>query len=84
MLMQIYAVEYTDTHFLSVAPGLIETDMQIEVRETNINSVPNVIDFRKKKEIGEVSDPNDVSKKIISLVMNNNYESGGFVDLRTI
>ncbi len=85
MLMQVYAQEYKDVHFLSVAPGLIDTDMQKEVYGTDVDKVPNVQDFRDKKDNGQIESSDQIAFKIISLIdVFRDYESGGFVDLREL
>jgi len=85
MLIQIYACENKDTHFISISPGLIDTDMQKEVYNTDENIVPSVVDFKKKKDENMIESPEEIAKKIITFIDDiDNYDSGSFVDLRKL
>jgi len=85
MLIDIYACENEATHFMSISPGLIDTDMQREVYNTNEMLVPNVVDFKKKKDDNLIESPEIIAEKIITLLsVIKDYPSGSFVDLRKL
>ena len=86
MMIQVYAEENPDIHFLSVSPGPVDTPIQDYINKN--------IDGRKykwKKKFSDMKKNNDLPKA--SWVADNlhqimptlkKYESGSFLDLRTL
>lgn len=54
-------------HFFSLAPGIVDTGMQDEIRESNDSDFPDLQKFKGFKEEGELSDPKEVANKIAYL-----------------
>ncbi|PCI35311.1 MAG: short-chain dehydrogenase [Flavobacteriaceae bacterium] len=68
----------------NIYPGVIDTDMQAEVRAVppeKFKSSQRFIEFHLK---GELSDPNDVAKVIFKLYKKKKLTSGKIIDVRKI
>lgn len=59
-----------NTHFYSVAPGIIDTKMQEEIRKSNDADFPDLDKFIYYKEGGKLVSPEEVAKKIAYLILN--------------
>ncbi len=53
-----------DLRILSVAPGIIETDMQREIRNLEPDRFPLVAQFRRYKSSGSLKSPEEAAKEI--------------------
>lgn len=67
---------------LSIAPGVIDTDMQKEIRSTDPENFINVKRFIELKEKGQLLSPDYAAEKIIQLIFNGNWENGEVLDIR--
>lgn len=68
----------------SIYPGIVDTDMQAEARNTapeNFKSVQRFIDFH---ENGELSTPEQVAEKIYYLDVTGEFKNGRILDIRNI
>jgi benzil reductase ((S)-benzoin forming) len=66
----------------SIYPGVVDTQMQEEVRNTpkeNFKSVKRFIDFYEK---GELSSPNQVAEQIYQLDVSGKLKNGKIIDVR--
>jgi NAD(P)-dependent dehydrogenase (short-subunit alcohol dehydrogenase family) len=80
-LIKLYAREMPSTHLISVAPGLIITPMLEEVLKQDPERFPSV------KRIAESpkKTPEEAARELFSLLGRfRNFESGEFVDVRTL
>jgi benzil reductase ((S)-benzoin forming) len=68
---------------LAVAPGVVATAMQEQIRSTDPAAFPAVERFRGLHDRGELRDPSDAARDLWSLV-DRDLETGSFVDLRTL
>ena len=86
MMTELYSNEITNTHFLSVAPGLVDTSMQEYLRNNvDIGEFPLTEKFIQSKENGTTKSPEEISKKIINLMGEfKKIDSGKFIDLRKL
>ena len=62
---------------ISIAPGIVDTDMQKEIRSTNSEDFPSLSSFVGYYEDGELSDAKDVAKKLLSLITTHSIEQSG-------
>lgn len=80
-LISTYAQEWNETHFISLAPGIIKTDMQKYIYGLDENTIPSVKKF--KQMFNDMETPDIVAKRIIKylpdLIILN---SGSYFDLR--
>lgn len=84
MLIELYAAETVNTQFLSIAPGLINTQMQDyicdEVCKTNF---PNMQRLKDARENGSMLTPIELADKFVSVLDKwDKLDSGSFLDLR--
>tara|TARA_Y100000385_G_C13016251_1_gene603989 strand:- start:432 stop:1121 length:690 start_codon:yes stop_codon:yes gene_type:complete len=86
MLMDVYSKDNNDSHFISVAPGLINTSMQDYLcNEVNPNIFPVIKKFIEAKENGSMQAPDDIAEKMFQMIPHfKTFENGCFIDLRDI
>jgi benzil reductase ((S)-benzoin forming) len=65
---------------LAVAPGIVETAMQREIRDASKDDFPSVEMFLEFRERGQSRDPEDAAREIWSL-LDRELENGAVVDL---
>ena len=84
MLIQLYAREYPETHFTSLAPGLVDTAMQDYLCEfADETRYPSVKKLKAARNTPAMPKPREAAENIISLLPQLlNHESGSFVDIR--
>ncbi len=69
---------------LSIAPGIVETDMQSEIRRTEAKDFPEVDMFISLHNQGELKTVAEVSDKIWTVLNANRFKNGETLDLRDI
>lgn len=83
MLAQLYAHEMPATHLLALAPGLIDTAMQAELRLVDSARFPSVARLQRAHGTPDMPDATTVAARIVeALPALRAQASGGFVDLR--
>ena len=68
----------------SLAPGIVDTNMQKTIRGTSKEQFPLRAKFDRLYAENKLSRPDDVAQKIISLLSSNLPSTGEIVDLRNI
>lgn len=71
--------EYKSIKVLSIAPGIIDTEMQGKIRESSQADFPLIENFKDYKEQGMLSTPEDTADKLARLMERRDFE-----DLDTI
>jgi benzil reductase ((S)-benzoin forming) len=66
---------------VAVAPGVVETDMQQQIRETREEDFPKRDKFIQLYESGELSDPDAAARQIWDLLQRG-FENGSVLDVR--
>ena len=66
---------------LSVAPGVVQTDMQKQIRETAERDFPEVERFREMHSEGALRDADEVARELWNL-LERDLENGAVLDLR--
>ena len=69
---------------LSLAPFIMDTDMQKEIRESDKEGFELVDTFIKYKEDGKLLTVDFVADKVIKLLLEGDYEQGGVMDVRQV
>lgn len=69
---------------VAVAPGIIDTTMQDEIRASSPDDFSAVGTFIELKETGALSDPNIVAEKLAKLAACQNFNSGSILDIREL
>ena len=67
---------------LAVAPGIVETPMQAQIRGTAARDFPEVERFRQLHADGELRAPDAVARQLWEL-LGSDFENGSVLDLRT-
>lgn len=65
---EIAAAENPDAYIRAVSPGIIDTPMQAEIRESKPEDFPGVQQFLDYKEYGDLATPKEVAKKIFYIL----------------
>lgn len=85
MFTQTVAKEQREAEFpakiLAVAPGIIDTTMQDEIRASSPDDFGSVAQFIELKENGALSDPNAVAEKLAKLATSAEFKSGAILDI---
>jgi benzil reductase ((S)-benzoin forming) len=71
-------------HICAVAPGVLDTDMQRQVRETPANRFPRREKFIRLHAAGALADPLAVALRLLELDEQGRFEQGGCHDLRAL
>lgn len=67
---------------VAVAPGVVETAMQAEIRAMSEERFPAVERFRELHRVGALRDPEEAARDLWELVENESFENGAVIDLR--
>ncbi len=67
----------------AIAPGVLDTPMQAEIRDSNETDFPSVDRFRRLKSEGNLVSPEDAAHKMWRLI-ESGLETGSVVDLRNL
>ncbi|WP_457599148.1 SDR family NAD(P)-dependent oxidoreductase [Hydrogenimonas sp.] len=82
MLLRLYSREMVDTHFTALAPGVIDTPMVQQITE-EVDPVRYPSAQRLKN--GPIMDPKEAAGRLIEAFEKvKAYESGSFLDIRTM
>ena len=68
----------------SLAPGVVDTDMQGLIRGISEKDFPDVERFRALKADNALRDAHDVAREIVALIAANKLTNGGNFDLREL
>ncbi|HOQ00469.1 MAG TPA: (S)-benzoin forming benzil reductase [Acetivibrio clariflavus] len=69
---------------ISFNPGIMDTDMQSEIRQSREEDFEQVERFIKLKEQGKLKSPDFVAKKLLELIHNNETKSGMLYDINEL
>lgn len=62
---------------ISIAPGIVDTDMQKEIRSADSEDFPLLSSFVGYYENGELSDAKEVAKKLLPLITTHSIDQSG-------
>jgi benzil reductase ((S)-benzoin forming) len=71
-------------HICAVAPGVVDTDMQRQIRDARPEHFPMQQRFVKMQTEGNLSRPEKVAGMILDLDLSGQFVSGGIYDLRHV
>jgi benzil reductase ((S)-benzoin forming) len=66
----------------SVAPGVIDTDMQAEIRASDPARFPPLAQFEKLKRDGQLAAPAECADKLLAYLLSDRCKSGDVTDVR--
>jgi len=82
-LLATYAEEVKETHFLSLAPGIIKTKMQDYIYSLDEKDLPSIVKF--KKMYNDMDSPDVVANRIFNnLDLLKSKPSGSYFDMRDV
>lgn len=86
MLIKLYAGEHEETHFSSIAPGLIDSEMQDYIFSLpDDRRFPSIDSLKNAKASGEMPTPEEAAEIVADgLVKALQEESGSFLDVRNM
>lgn len=67
--------EYEDVKVISIAPGIIDTDMQGEIRKSSENDFPLIENFKEYKNQGLLSTPEETAGKLVRLMERQDFDA---------
>jgi NAD(P)-dependent dehydrogenase (short-subunit alcohol dehydrogenase family) len=67
---------------VAIAPGIVDTAMQSEIRATHVGDFPNVDRHRRAHTDGDLADPSEVARRIRASIVS--LDNGAVVDLRKL
>lgn len=71
-----------NTRIYSIAPGVIDTFMQEQIRQSDKHSFSNLVRFTELKESNQLESAENVAKKITSFLLSENPFKNGRYDVR--
>ena len=69
---------------LAIAPGIVDTAMQKEIRQADESSFPLLQNFIDYHNNGELTNPDDVAEKLLPYVVGDLGQNGGILDVRNL
>lgn len=86
MLTRVIALEngQDNVKVFAVAPGIVDTDMQKEIRGSNPVAFPNLPQFNRYKEEGLLSNPAAVAKGLMQIINSPDTYGEELLDLRKL
>jgi NAD(P)-dependent dehydrogenase (short-subunit alcohol dehydrogenase family) len=68
----------------SLAPGVIDTGMQAEIRASSLAQFPLRQRFEELKRAGELAEPADCARRLVAYLLGDQFGSAPVADLRTV
>lgn len=62
---------------IAIAPGIVDTDMQLEIRSSNVYDFPLVESFEGYHRDGQLTNPDDVAQQLLGLITGHTFEQSG-------
>jgi len=88
MLTKVAGLEQNNAQFptivFALAPGIIETDMQEMIRNTNVDEFPEREKFIKLYQDGKLAKPDDVAKVIIKSLFSPSIVNGSVLSIEDL
>ncbi len=69
---------------VSIAPGIVDTNMQHEIRNANDVAFPSLPNFIEYYENGDLTNPQDVADKLLPFCLGLSGENGQRLDVRNL
>jgi sepiapterin reductase len=62
---------------ISIAPGIVNTDMQLQIRSSSVDDFPMVESFAGYHRDGQLTNPDDVARQLYALIIGHSTEQSG-------
>lgn len=66
----------------SLAPGVIDTDMQVQLRSADVSAFPDVANFRQMKSEGRLDAPQAAAARLVAFLLREDFGSKPVADVR--
>lgn len=80
----VFADQIPGLRICSLAPGVIDTDMQTEIRSTGVDRFPSRERFEALKRDGGLSTPADCARKLVDYLLSAQFGRTPLADLREV
>lgn len=84
LFTQVLVKDHPDVQAWSIAPGIVDTEMQGEIRKMEEANFPDVERFKEYKEKGELDSPEGVANKLLSIIDNPQIAPSTVFSLRDL
>lgn len=84
MFSHVLSLDHHDVRCHAISPGVVDTEMQGEIRASSQRDFPDVQRFMDYKEKGELASAKDVAAKIIHVINNPERYTAVDVSLREV
>lgn len=84
MATKVWAIDRPDVHFFSIAPGLVDTEMQAVIRSKSESEFPDVERFVQYHETGSLQSPVQVARQIAEFALNPERAPGTVFSVRDL
>lgn len=81
-LAEEQAAEPNPVKLVAFSPGVVDTDMQAEIRSADPKDFPELEKFRSYKEQGQLLDPDQVAKTLVELIKSDEFGKELVVSIR--
>lgn len=71
-------------HVLSVAPGVVDTDMQRDIRGSAADLFPSRDRFVALKETGQLAGTDETAERLLQVLFDDRFPSGSVLDVRDL
>jgi NAD(P)-dependent dehydrogenase (short-subunit alcohol dehydrogenase family) len=68
---------------VSLAPGIIDTDMQADVRGSDASEFPDIARFKEFKASGQLAAPKDAAARLLAFLDRSDFGTRSVADVRT-
>lgn len=68
LFTKVLREDHPEVHSFSIAPGIVDTEMQGEIRRLDEDDFPEIQRFVDYKEKGELSAPGDVAARLLKII----------------
>ncbi len=76
------ALQTNGAKVCSLAPGVIDTDMQVQLRTANPADFPDQANFTRLKNGGQLSSPSDAAKQVLAFLFRPEFGTTPVADVR--
>lgn len=84
LFTQVLVKDHPELQAWAIAPGIVDTEMQGEIRKMEEENFPEVERFKEYKEKGELNSPREVADKLISVIDNPKKAPGIVFSIRDL
>ena len=78
------ANNHVDARTVSIAPGVIDTQMQDVIRSARVKDFPSIDKFLRLKDEGALLSPDEAAGRLLKFLSTGQFDNGGVYDLRQV